>query len=609
MKKIYSLLAAGLLASGLTASAQEEISFTIKVNEPNTVAYSSEYGMAPVTLTEEETVVTATDWGYGVYVNLTLVDDDYFFKDVTDSTGAPIGYVSITDASFTAYGDNIYEVEVYNAAANRTASFTLNVDDPSMVKANFNNRANVSINENTQIVKFNPEEENVLSIAGTSDYKPLYSVKLDGATVDDYYGTFEVPLTDGCVIDVEANYPDIYYTVNLLYGEGAEGFFTKATIDGEQVEDFDGKSFQAQMGSQVMVYGDTQNYMFENLSVNGEEQTYFYGYYRFNIYEDTELLVGAHKAGTVNFTVNVNKPECVTVYHNNGYGSGDRTVFELNEGDNPLELSEKSNEVNFEANPGCYIVSVTDQTGEVYEWGYFAAKEGYTYYIVAEELTIDQTAVIYLDDMQPDYYFYSYYDLNSSYSPLDLEKGYNVIPFGAGLNPFSFSWYGAPEGQLYINDELISPMFEGTTTYNVSLEDKDVVKIFLAEAPTTCNVTFYAPEGVEASVVRDVITEVADYAAGFTAFNGTQVNISGSDLTEVKANGTDVEAEDGVYTIIINEDTEICFNGVESGVAAMQNAADAPVYNLQGIKVGTRASIKSLPAGVYVVDGRKVAVK
>jgi hypothetical protein len=51
------------------------------------------------------------------------------------------------------------------------------------------------------------------------------------------------------------------------------------------------------------------------------------------------------------------------------------------------------------------------------------------------------------------------------------------------------------------------------------------------------------------------------------------------------------------------------FSGVEN-VAV--NAADlnAPVYNLQGVQVKANASsLKQLPAGIYIVGGRKVVVK
>jgi hypothetical protein len=33
------------------------------------------------------------------------------------------------------------------------------------------------------------------------------------------------------------------------------------------------------------------------------------------------------------------------------------------------------------------------------------------------------------------------------------------------------------------------------------------------------------------------------------------------------------------------------------------------VYNLQGIKVGTRSQLKALPRGIYIIGGKKLVVR
>ena len=33
------------------------------------------------------------------------------------------------------------------------------------------------------------------------------------------------------------------------------------------------------------------------------------------------------------------------------------------------------------------------------------------------------------------------------------------------------------------------------------------------------------------------------------------------------------------------------------------------VYNLQGVKVGTRSQLKSFPHGIYIIGGKKVVVR
>ena len=43
-----------------------------------------------------------------------------------------------------------------------------------------------------------------------------------------------------------------------------------------------------------------------------------------------------------------------------------------------------------------------------------------------------------------------------------------------------------------------------------------------------------------------------------------------------------------------------------AGVTADQAQPNDPVYNLQGIKVGTREGFDSLPAGLYIMGGQKI---
>ena len=47
-----------------------------------------------------------------------------------------------------------------------------------------------------------------------------------------------------------------------------------------------------------------------------------------------------------------------------------------------------------------------------------------------------------------------------------------------------------------------------------------------------------------------------------------------------------------------------------TGIATIQrNIEDGVVYNLQGVKVGTRSELKSLPRGIYIIGGKKVVVR
>ncbi len=47
-----------------------------------------------------------------------------------------------------------------------------------------------------------------------------------------------------------------------------------------------------------------------------------------------------------------------------------------------------------------------------------------------------------------------------------------------------------------------------------------------------------------------------------------------------------------------------------TGITTVQrDIENEVVYNLQGVKVGTRSELKSLPRGIYIVGGKKVVVR
>ncbi len=70
-------------------------------------------------------------------------------------------------------------------------------------------------------------------------------------------------------------------------------------------------------------------------------------------------------------------------------------------------------------------------------------------------------------------------------------------------------------------------------------------------------------------------------------------------------NGTGDLVVDDVY--LTNNDD---YSKQTTGIATIQrDIEDGVVYNLQGVKVGTRSEMKSLPRGIYIVGGKKVVVK
>lgn len=598
------------MASVMTVSA-EEITFTLKCSVPNVITYSIN-GESAV-LSETETVITANDeYGYGVYVNI-YPTDDWRITNVTNAAGTPQGYFSGTGGGFTANGDEVYTINVYDLQASRTGSFTLNVDDPSGVSAQFSNNERLDITSTSQVVKYNPETENYLYLSSNNYSKPLYSVKVDGVNVSGSYGSFAVELSEGCVVDVEANYPDVDYTISLVYGEGAEGFFTGARVNYVDVPDFNGTSFTAKAGDYVEVYGNTTDYMFDDMTVNGENVPYFYSSYSFTVMGDTEIKVNAHKYGTIEFVINVDDPDNVVIYTRDQ--SYNEVPLQLNAGDNTISMSEQNNGLGFRANSGCYISSVTDSEGtELKESGSIYPTAGNVYTFVTGKIQFDETAVIYVDQVDGWTYFSAVYDLDVTRTPLTLQNGYNIVPFSLAYNPFAFSWYGCTNNGIYLNDVAVDPMYEGSTSYQLDVANNDVIKLYLAAEPVNCTVNFSVADDVNVDVTRDVIIPVTDLSTSLNCFNGTEIKVAGSDIV-VKVNDDNVvkDEESGNYVFTVNDpSTYVTITNYGSGIRDINNnvnAADDAVFNLQGVRIGNRAEMSKLPAGLYIVGGQKVLVK
>ena len=70
-----------------------------------------------------------------------------------------------------------------------------------------------------------------------------------------------------------------------------------------------------------------------------------------------------------------------------------------------------------------------------------------------------------------------------------------------------------------------------------------MIKVFIFEEPVNCNVTFNAPESLEATVTYDRVKTLDKLADGLACFKGTEVAIEGADDLTVKVGETELEKE------------------------------------------------------------------
>lgn len=608
MKHFNRLAAIGLLLAGtLTANA---VNVTFRVSDANAVQMDVNGEMT--TLQAGDNNFNLAEYTYATFSGVS----PYVITGVTNSSGTPesiyggMWYKSI----YSSDEGQTYTISVKNLDEARTASCTVKVDDPSLVSATLSGTYSpVTFTEGTNTLKFDPETETTLMLSPANYQKPLYKVTLDGTEVPSEGGTFNVPLTQGCLIDITAKIPAVPVTVTFTYSEDGLGALSSVAVEGQTVTDFNGTSLSMTAG-QSLTLNPNSLYNITQFKVNGETQ-YWSGGYAYNIGSvtgDTQIYIEAHPYGTVNATLNVSDPEQIIVYRGYSYNND---VLTLTGTENAIQVSENNTTISWKAADGCYIESVK-VNGDTYTSDNVSVTEGMVIDIVTKAIVMDKTAEIWIDDRSKADNYFAFETQTREQLGTDFTSGYNQIKFYSGYVPFQLSFYSSNElvNKVYVNDVLQSPRYEGGTSYELDLADLDVVKVFLAEEPVSCTVNFTVEDNVDPQVVRDVIRDVTDLTQPLSCFAGTQIDINkATQAFDVKVNDETLSplVDTGNYRFNVTEpQTEVVISKKGStGISNIdaENAVAAPVYNLQGIKVSD--TLEGLPAGIYITAGKKVMVK
>ena len=535
-KILYRAILALCVLIPFQASA---LKFTIKVDKPEGLeSLLVNYNNVPVSGSTID--VDVPDGDYGNYVNI-YVKTGYVIGNLTSSSSETV-YFSATNASFTPTEGATYILTMVNLADVRTDSFTLKIDDASKARIGFQGstsympqgfKGNLEPNTINYSAQYDGTRLGIMS----SEYNvPLYKVTVDGVNVTSEYGSYYVDITPGCTVEVLSQFPEGPCTLTLTYGDGAEGFWQSATLNGTAVDAamLASGTIEAKLGDKVELTPNPM-YTFESLTLNGGyPETYLYGSYSFTLVENSVLHVNAHRKQPVKFTLNIDTPENVWVF-NASYSNG-QSLSNLVPGDNQVEFPEDNTAIYIAARPGCSITSIMDADGNTLTSS-FNVTAGMTIYVTTDAIKMDQTATLVIDDLSKAAYFSAVIDPEGQRIQVNgLHTGENEIAFSESLNTLSVSWYVAPEenpvNKFYLNGKEVAPLYEGTTTFQVQLHQGDVLR-------------------------AQLVTEI-------------------SGISDIES----VDSDD-----------------------------DAPVYDLRGVKVATRATIGQLPAGLYITGGKKVLVK
>lgn len=613
MKKFHLILALLMVVfSSLTASAYK---LTFVVDDPSHVTIEFKGENVPLQA------------GENVFDDLNFFDSftirgvsPYVIDSITNSKGEEVSTQTPNVYYIYAQTNNngeVYTIKTSDANNKRTDSFTLNVDDPTGIRAYLSGSNELlTLNSGANTVKYDPASENILWIYPANYQIHIYEVKCNGQVVD-FNGTYYmVNLTNGCTVDITVKVPEDDVVVTFEYPGNGEGAIQSVTVNMFDVEDFDGKEIRMKAGQTL---GLTANKMYKIESVYQDGKDIFWtgkDEYTTVIMHDTKFTVNAYPYQKVTAKIFIDDPDNIYVYR--GYDYNEQEI-DLLPGENTVEFSEDLQRVSWAPKPGGRIVSVTVDGSELSPEAYtLEVYDGMVIEFKTAQINYDKRAVIWIDDLSrlgKDGYF-GVTDVNRT--PIEFVSGYNTLKFADSMNPFSVSWTteNAIGGKMYVNGTLADPDMEGGNVYTLTLADMDVVKIFLASEPQTYKVTFATEGDVEVNVVRDLITEVKNWNSGFDCFQGTRVQITNTDADnkefKVYINGDEMNyAPNGIYAFDVEADTEVKLSGNNAvdGIAADEADADAPVFNMMGVKVGTRAQLNNLPAGIYIVAGRKTVVK
>lgn len=630
MKKIYSFFAVALIAL-FSFSANATISITVNLDDADAVTVTTSganYGDPEVEVPVQtgDNVFSSEDDTAYIRYNI-IPKDGYAITSIVDENGTALsGFYGGTAYVYlySYYSGKHWYVSTINLEEARTASFTMTVDDPTLVTATLSGtKSRLDVQEGPTTYKFDPNVENVLTLFSQGD-KNIYSItKNDEPIPVDSYSV-QIPLEDGCNIVVQTQWPDIPCSVYLQYDhEATPDLITGAAVNSENVDLVD-DSFSCQLGDEVAVYMSS-DYNVTEIKLNGQPQdlSYFWGNFYFTVTDEVNTLeITAAPYGTITAIVNVTCKDAFSVYKQ--YQSPENLV-EIVEGENRIELSQKNNSMSYSVNPGYELVSATKTEGDldpidISNSPYiYDITDGMVINLVGQAEVLDSHAVIWVDDMSAANYYFSFENAKRFNYATSMENGYTEFDFSeSSYNPFGLGWAGDNiQKFVFLNGEAKSPNYDGGSFWNLTLADGDVVKAFVAAEPVNCTVSIDAEEGVATEVTVDRISPVTDWSEGISCFNGTEVAIAASledpDKTVVVTLNDEpiVAGEDGKYVFVVeNETNSVSITTTTSGVKSMiSDKTVSPVFNLQGIRVANSDDLNNLPAGVYVVDGKKVVVK
>lgn len=615
MKRLF-LLFAVVAALAPTAGAQSfKVPFVldnpaaveILINDakvPDLVTGRNEFTVAPYTYI----TVSATEG----YTLVSVVEsDDTGYEYTCPQYG--------NTCEFTIFGDygSTYTVTTAKAGDLRTATAHVWVDDPAQVTLLRGTAGEqIALEPGNNAVPFDPEGEKSFSVIATDPDRQLYKVTHNGTDIT-APGTIRVDMADADELHIEARYPDTRQAVTVqVSGDYTDDFFIQGIyIDGEYLNPAEGAAFTVPTGAKVSFTADTQTWQVLDFTVNGSSQ-YFTSGHEFLILGPTDFRFEVQKYTTMRVSVEVDRPDGVTVYrgyHYNGQtvdipAAGQPCAVDVRRGTPILTFVPAEGRYIAYAEVDDYIYSDEElkeraflQIGSLTEGSAIKVRVGR--YDRSSQAAVIVTG---LGAVAPDLKV-----TRSVGETVELAEGFNSVLFDAWDNPFTVDCRGSHTPYVYLDDEPLAETYPGSMVYEVRFAPADVLKLFFDNEPALRSVTITVDPEVASNVTltRDGIRTLE--AGTAACLDGTVLKVTpraASPETGVVLDGRQIQpASDGTFAVTVSADHTVLVTTAQkagiTGIETDNDGADAELYNLQGIRVDGSA----LPAGIYLRrDGTKV---
>ncbi len=578
------------------------------------------------------TLTDLSDYG-STYIR--TIDEEYLITKVYDDNGneflsSPAETAEIYNGSLSP-GLNTVTVETKKATDIYDGNVTVNVNGSRFfVSFRFNGQYNgIDLKSGSNTVLFNTETDLPFRISNAYDSstnpQSLYQVSLNGEVLvpeDRVYVITSV--NNGDVIDIEVDPPLVEIPVSVSFAdETSKNALMAIYSDGSYVDPSTYSSFNGKLGKTLQFRFDTENYNV-TLTENGVEKTP-YGSYNVTLSEEAgyTYIVKATPVEPLNVTIVCEQFEHLIV-------SPDyylETVYDLTGVETVISVQPSEKYTYIKAAEGWSVKSITDgDTGNELGSSLYVY-DGQTIIVELEEYARDKYCTLYTEpcDWASTYYggYYPIITLNTDDYDLmyqfSAEPGYSTIAYNDKDRPFGITAYDVDynPGEVFLNGELVEG-FYGSYPALADLQEGDVIKIMSKGAPRH-DVTYNVSEEVSVKVVHD-FTMTVDHTAAHQVHTGTEIHVipvtrDGAGI-KVLAGETELTPdEDGKFVHTVTEPVEITvLPAVPTSIIDIEAAAGeaSDVYNLQGIKVlnaATPDAIKALPAGIYIVGGKKTIVK